>query len=282
MAKDNKKYDKLNIEKINLSLQAGMFNQRIIYEYIISSTNSLSKELACNGYPEGTVVIAEAQTAGRGRLGRAWESPSGKGIWMSFILRPDIMASEAPFITIITALSCAKALERVIGISPGIKWPNDIIYNKLKVCGILTELGLDSKMSKINFIVLGIGINVNIDVSDFPDELKDKAVSLKNIVGKKVNREAVIIEILNIFYDLYSAAVKSSFNNDFRKELIGEYTKYSITIGQAIKVMGADGEKEREAVGITNEGELIVINSHGVEERINSGEVSIRGINGYI
>lgn len=270
----------LNIEAIESKLVDTIFNRKIIYEQVVSSTNIIAKEIALKGYPEGTIVIAETQIAGRGRLGRKWESPSGTGIWLSLILRPDIMPVQAPFITLITALSITKALNEVMGLSPGIKWPNDIIYNNLKVCGILTEM--DAQTDKVNFVIVGIGINVNNDLEDFQTDIRYKATSLKEVKGKRVSREKLIIGVLKSFEQIYDKALSCGIDERFKRRILDEYIKYSITIGNRVKVIGIKGEKEGRAVDVTGEGELVIITSDGKEEIINSGEVSVRGINGYI
>ncbi len=261
-------------EEIQAELATGVFGREMIYMDTVSSTNTVAKEKAAENYPEGTVVIANHQTAGKGRLGRKWESARGTGIWMSVILRPDITPAQAPLITIFAALAVARALEQVTGVRPGVKWPNDIVYHKAKVCGILTEMS--AEIEQVNYVVVGIGINVHHNIEDYPAAIRETATSLKAVTGRRFERKTIIKNVLEQFEEVYRGT------QDVKKELIEEYKKYSLTLGSMVKVTSRDSIIEGEAVEITDEGELMVRTKDGTTHTIFSGEVSVRGLYGYV
>lgn len=248
---------------------------RTIYHYdSIESTNKLAKEIAM-GEEEGTVIIAEEQTDGRGRLGRAWTSPKGSGIWMSIIIKPKIAPMDASKVTQITAASVYSAISEM-GIETNIKWPNDIVLNGKKVSGILTEM--TSEMMQINYMAIGIGINVNLDAGDIPEDIIEKATSLKIECGRKINRKELIARILNHFEYFYDKLI---LNEDI-EESITICKEKSALIGKKIRVISRGKELEREAIDLTSSGELIVKDEDGNIEKIISGEVSVRGEHGYV
>jgi len=241
--------------------------QRTYFEEI-DSTNRYVKELAAGGAPEGTVVIANKQSAGRGRLGRSFFSPEEKGIYMSILLRPDIELSKAVIITSMAAVAVARAVERISGITAQIKWVNDIFLNKKKVCGILTEAGIDAERQTLNYAVLGIGVNVG--TMDFPEDIKDIATSVSNECGFSVEKEALIDEILKELEEWYPTL----WNGEF----LAESKARSILLGKEIKVLDENalgGSYPAKAVDINELGNLI-IERDGVTQVLNSGEVSIR------
>ena len=234
----------------------------------MDSTNRYVKELAAAGAPEGTVVIANKQSAGRGRLGRSFFSPEEKGIYMSILLRPDIELSRAVLITSMAAVAVARAVERVSGIRAQIKWVNDIFLNKKKVCGILTEAGIDAERQKLNYAVLGIGVNVG--TMEFPEELKKIATSVSNECGFDVKKEVLIDEILKELEQWYPTLWNGGF--------LAESKERSILLGREITVIDETvpgGSYPAKAVDINELGNLI-IERDGVMQVLNSGEVSIR------
>ncbi|KNF07823.1 bifunctional ligase/repressor BirA [Gottschalkia purinilytica] len=267
--------DIVTYEEIKPFLNTKNIGKKIIHFDSINSTNIKGKALADNGEEEGVVVIAEEQTGGKGRLGRNWVSPKGKGIWMSIILRPNIDPMDATKITQIAAASVYTGLEE-IGIESHIKWPNDIVLNGKKICGILTEMS--GEMIKINYLVVGIGINANIDYNDFPKEVREKATSIKEELGKEVSRKQIIGNILNNFEKLYNEFLEKG-NIESSIKICRDR---SILIGKKIKIISKGKEIERLAVDITDTGELIVKDNLGEITKIISGEVSVRGINGYV
>ena len=232
------------------------------------STNRYAKELAAGGAPEGTVIIADRQSAGRGRLGRSFFSPKEKGIYMSILLRPEISMERSVLITSMAAVAVARAVERVSGIPVQIKWVNDIFLNKKKVCGILTEAGIDAERQTLNYAVLGIGVNVG--TMDFPEDIKDIATSVSNECGFSVEKEALIDEILKELEEWYPTL----WNGEF----LAESKARSILLGKEIKVLDENalgGSYPAKAVDINELGNLI-IERDGVTQVLNSGEVSIR------
>ncbi len=268
--------DVLNQHALQLELHTKIMGKRIVHYDSIDSTNTMAKRIAAEGAEEGTIVIAEEQTGGRGRLGRQWVSPKGTGIWMSLVLRPPIEPADAAKITQIAAAAVAVALQNVTGCEAGIKWPNDIIINKKKVCGILTEMG--AELGSVNYIVVGIGINANVDVALFPEEVKKIATSVKDCAGKSVSRKEIVLEILKEFEDLYMDFIHTK---SVRRSV--EICKAnSVTLGNMVKIINRDQTMIAEAVDLTEEGELMVRNQEGQLEKIISGEVSVRGISDYV
>lgn len=264
------------MKKIDLKsyLTTNFIGRSIEYHESISSTNTRAKEVA-ESVDEGTVVIAEEQTMGKGRLGRNWTSPKGKGLWFSLVLKPGLEVERLPKITLIGAAAVYKAL-RGMGIKSHIKWPNDIVIDGKKVCGILTEMIFKNKNTY--YVIVGIGINVNLDKKDFTEELKNKATSLKLVKGQKIDRIRLLAHVLNNFEKLYipfkergdiSEAIKISREN-------------SILTGREVKIIRASEKKVGKVLDIDNEGQLVVKYKDGKIEAIFSGEVSIRGMEGYL
>jgi BirA family biotin operon repressor/biotin-[acetyl-CoA-carboxylase] ligase len=266
--------DKLTFEEIESFLSTKYIGKNIIYYESIGSTNSKAKELAERGLEHGTVIISEEQTTGRGRLGRDWVSPKYKGIWMSTILRPNITTQNISQITLIGAAAVQKAISKM-GIKAGIKWPNDIVLNCKKVCGILTEMS--GEIDHINYLIMGIGINVNLEEEDIPKELKNVATSLLIESGKYIDRKVLLANVLNIFEELYSDFIL----NGNIKETIEICRENSMLIGSEIQLINRGKVTIAKAINISDSGELVIENHSGNLEYIVSGEVSIRGIHGY-
>lgn len=239
----------------------------------LESTNDKAKEIA-RDEKEGTVIIAKEQTKGRGRLGRTWHSPRGKSILMSIILKPNMEPKDMQKIVLIGAAAVNMALKD-IGIESQIKWPNDIIVQGKKVCGILTEMS--SNFNGLNYVIIGIGININQDIEDIPKELKEKSTSLKLIKNKEIHKEELLQILLNRFKELYMPFK----NHGDIKGVIDICGKNSAIIGKNILVIQGDNIRKGKALDINMEGELLVEFSEGIE-RVYSGEVSIRGLEGYI
>jgi BirA family transcriptional regulator, biotin operon repressor / biotin---[acetyl-CoA-carboxylase] ligase len=267
--------DLLTYEELSPILNNKIIGKSIIYLDSVDSTNTYAKRLAAEGAEEGTVVISEEQTSGRGRLGREWISPKYKGIWMSIILRPDMEPMSVPGITQVAAAAVSKAL-RSLGVKAYIKWPNDIILNYKKICGILTEMS--GEINKVNYVIVGIGINVNTEEWEFPEEVKDTATSLKIEQGVGIERKRLAAKILDDFKELYEEIVmKNSI-----KTSIEICRKYSILIDKEVKIINRGNEAIAKAIGLSEDGKLIVKYKDGKIDEIISGEVSIRGINGYV
>ena len=246
----------------------------ILYFDSIDSTNTKAQELAEKGYPSGTLVVADKQIAGKGRRGRNWESPSGCGIFMTLMLKPDINPNNASMLTLVSALAVAKALADITGKDAKIKWPNDIVIDGRKVCGILTEMS--AQFDYINNIVIGIGINVNN--SSFSEEISATASSLRLLSGGKKYRRAEIIEkIMEYFEKYYSIFLET----EDLSALVNEYDAMLVNMKKQVKVLDPKEPFEGKAMGITKTGELIV-DTWESRKLVSSGEVSVRGIYGYV
>ncbi len=265
--------DLISAEEVKNSLKTKILGSHIKYFTSTDSTNNQAKKLALEGAPDGTIVISEEQNGGRGRLSRAFYSPKYKGIWFSVILRPKFLPQEAPKCTLLAAVAIAKAIREVTDIKVGIKWPNDILYDNKKLVGILTEM--NAEMDCVNYIVIGMGINVNISRDEMPDNIKDIATSLSQIAGKNISRLKLISRIIYHLEQLYITAQEKGFTPIF-----DEWRRYSITLNQHIKVIGI-GENESfegTAVDIDSDGALL-INTDGQIKRVLAGDVSIRPVN---
>lgn len=252
----------------------GFFGEKVIYFDEIDSTNSEVKRQAKAGAGHGLVVIAQKQNAGRGRLGRSWSSPKGTGLWMSFLLKPDIEAENASMLTIVAAMAAQQAIESVTGLSALIKWPNDIVVNGKKICGILTEMVTEG--IQIKYVVVGVGINVN--TYEFPEEIKETASSLKIESGKEVSKEELFASFGQHFEKYYEKFI-SCKNLSL---IMDEYNTNLANKGREVKIIDGDEERICTAIGINEIGELMVKNSEGHVDIVRSGEVSVRGLYGYV
>ncbi len=265
--------EKLLPMDIKARLEAHNFGGNILHFESIDSTNNHAKKIAYE-VPEGTIVISEEQQAGRGRMGKGWSSPKGEGIWMSIILKPMIPPTEASMLTQVAAAAVCKAIREATGLPALIKWPNDIVVNGKKVCGILTEMA--GELNEVSYIIVGIGINVNI--SYFPEELRLNATSLLLENKEKINRNYLTALIINKFAALYSAFIEErNFNLS-----LDICRVYSAVIGKTIYLVRGEERQQVLALDITDEGLLKIRQSNGEETTIISGEVSIRGEEGYI
>lgn len=261
---------KRELESIRKTQWAGC---EIFYFPSIDSTNTKANQLAEEGYPTGTLVVAERQESGKGRRGRNWASPEGNGIFMTLILKPEIDPNNASMLTLVAALAVSKAITKCTGRPAGIKWPNDIVMNGKKVCGILTEMS--AQFDYVNHIVIGIGINVHNE--SFPEELSHMATSLYLESKEHFNRAALIEEILEQFEDYYAVYLKT-------EDLSGLVKEYDISLvnrNQQVKVLDPKEPFEGKAMGITPRGELIV-DTWESRKLVYAGEVSVRGIYGYV
>lgn len=265
--------DLLTSDELALGISTRYLGHRVFCFESIGSTNNYIKEHA-DEFPDGTLVVSEEQKSGRGRLGREWTSPSGKGIWMSLLLKPGISPQDAPKITQIAAAALVEALNDLYGLDVKVKWPNDIVVNGRKVCGILTEMG--AELGRVSHIVLGIGINANMDA--FAGELADKATSLKIEIGEAVDRKKLLFHFLNCLERLLDLFFE---DGDFEKAL-NICRKHSAVIGKKIWIKEKNSSVEVLATGINDSGELVVQYEDGSEKAILSGEVSIRSEDGYI
>lgn len=247
--------------------------QEILYFPVVDSTNTKAKQLAEEGYPSGTLVIAEQQDAGRGRRGRSWESKRGTGIFMTLMLKPDINPNNASMLTLVAALAVSAAITKKTGRPAGIKWPNDIVMNGKKVCGILTEMS--AQFDYVNHIVIGIGINIHNEA--FPEEIAHMATSLYIETKEHFNRASLVEEILEQFENYYEVYLKT----EDLSGLVKEYNSHLVNMHQIVKVLDPKEPFEGKAMGITARGELIV-DTWESRKLVSAGEVSVRGIYGYV
>lgn len=266
--------DVLSKEEIESQMQTDCFGKHVVYYEETDSTNTRVKRLAEQGERQGTLVVADRQSAGKGRRGRGWESPKGENIYMSLLLRPEIEPSKAPMLTLVMAYSAALAIREQEGLEVGIKWPNDLVAGTKKICGILTEM--NAEIDYINYVVIGVGINVN--VRNFPEELREKATSLLNENGKEVRRAVLIAKIMRLFEQNYERFLKEQ-NLAFLQET---YNQLLVSRGREVTVLEPGHEYRAHAIGINDTGELLVRKEDGKEEAVFAGEVSVRGIYGYV
>jgi len=248
--------DILNTFEIKYGLNTKYIGSEIHCFNTIDSTNTYAKKIANEGCKDGTLVIAETQTAGKGRLGRTWKSKSKKGIWMSIVLKPEILPSRIQIITLAASVAVVHGIKKVTGISTGIKWPNDIISDGKKVCGILTEMS--SEPDRVNYIVVGIGINVNHDAADFDDEIRHRAVSLKmlksvysDVPVENIRRSDLIKAVISELEQLYE-----DIKNGRTKDVLNHWRRASLTLGKEIKVFSGGCEYRGTALDITDDGKL--------------------------
>ena len=235
----------------------------------VQSTNTVAKFLAKNGAENGTVVISERQTDARGRSGKAWASPIG-GIWLSLIVKPNVDYSKLPMITIGTGVAVAKAIERTGIKSAEIKWPNDIIIHDKKVCGILTEAV--TTFNTIDSVIIGVGIDANIDIADFPEELQDGTTTLSDELGRKEDENVLIKLFLEEF-----EKIGETFNNGDYESILKDWRKRSYSVGKIVEVREPFNKNyDAYVVGIGKEGALIVEKIDGTLEKVISGECIIK------
>ena len=246
----------------------------VVYFPQTDSTNLQAKAAGEAGSPHGSLFVTDRQSAGRGRRGRAWESPGGENIYMTLLLRPEFPPERASMLTLVMALAAAEGIETVCGGEVGIKWPNDLVLKGKKICGILTEMS--AEVDYIHYVVIGVGINVNQET--FPEEIRETATSLRLETGKKVIRGELITEILKRFEENYEIFAGT-------RDLSGLQEAYSrrlVNRDREVKVLDPAGAYEAHALGIDERGELIVRTREGETRKVFAGEVSVRGIYGYV
>lgn len=254
--------------------KSNWIGKEIVHKEITGSTNSDIKELAMNGAEEGTVVRADMQTAGRGRRGRNWVSEKGDSLLFSVLLRPDIDPDKASRITLLMALAVVKRLREQYGLEAAIKWPNDIVIHGKKVCGILTELHPDTDGTF--FVIVGCGINVG--QKRIPDELQEIATSLALEGGSVIATEELLAEILSEFERYYDRFLQVETLEAFTDE----YNTWLISLNKEVRVLDPKGEFNGISKGINNKGELLVELPDGILTEVYAGEVSVRGLYGYV
>jgi BirA family transcriptional regulator, biotin operon repressor / biotin---[acetyl-CoA-carboxylase] ligase len=233
-----------------------------------TSTNDVMEKLARDGVKEGVVVFAESQTKGRGRLGRHWVSPARKGLWFSVLLRPQLRPQAATQLTVASATALRRALASHTGLQPEIKWPNDILLEGRKVAGILTEL--NAELDLVKYLILGIGVDVNLNPGDFPAELRKSATSLKVALGKPVDRAELAVAILRELDHEYRRVTEGAF-----AAVADEWEAHCTTIGQEVVIRVGPREIRGRAESLGDDGALLLRTEHGHLEQIVGGEVRL-------
>lgn len=262
--------DIISVEQITSGLVTKQIGHHIHAYDVVETTQRLAHEAAAQGAVEGTIVIADQQKVGKGRMGRPWHSPKGTGIWMSLIIRPDISLASAPQLTLLTAVAMSKAIETLLGnIKVQIKWPNDLFVNGKKICGILTELNAEE--NRVNYLVIGTGINVNHLMSDFPEELHGIATSLRIESGTALKRAELVQAYCRSFEREYQFYLANGFER-IRKE----WEDSSYTLGRIVKVYNHQHEIEGRAVGLDTDGALLVEDVLGQRHKVYSADLDYR------
>lgn len=273
---------RLNAYEIACGLNTSIVGREVLYFDSLDSTNNYARKLAAEGCSDGISIIAGQQTAGKGRLGRSWISPPDKGIYISIVLKPPLAPAETPIFTLAAAVAVANAISEATGMEAGIKWPNDLIIEGRKVCGILLEMS--SEADRVNYIILGIGINYSQNKEDFPEELRNRAISLKaaaisridNIgvtVGPGFSRLSVVRSILRELDDVTQLVI-----TDNNAKVLEMWRNKSVTLGREVSFKIKDTEYTGTAADITADGRLLVACHDGIRRELLSGEVSVRGL----
>lgn len=255
--------------EISKELKTAYIGKKLYVYDEVSSTNTIAKFLSMQNDENGTVIISEKQTLGKGRTGKDWESPLG-GIWLSIIIKPNVNQSKFPLITLATGVAVAKALEKIGVENPEIKWPNDIMIKGKKVCGILTESV--AILDKIENVIIGVGIDANLESSKFPDELQKITTTLKDELGKECDEHLLIKTFLEEF-----ELINELFNREDYEAILKEWRKRSYSIGKTVEVRKPfDTPFDAYVIGINEEGALIVEKIDGTLEKVISGECIIK------
>ncbi|UAL50788.1 MULTISPECIES: biotin--[acetyl-CoA-carboxylase] ligase [Metabacillus] len=263
------KPDKISGNEIQLGLKTEFMGRHIHFEEVLSSTQKIAHTLAGDGAKEGTIVVADQQTSGRGRLARAWYSPKQTGIWMSMILRPKIPINKTPQLTLLTAVALIQAIEEVTGLTPEIKWPNDILINGKKIVGILTEL--QAEADRVHSVIIGVGMNVNHTLDQFPEELQATATSIAAETGEQADRAQVIQAIMMNFEKLYTSYLVHGF-----KPVKLLWESYAISLNKNLIARTLQGTIRGRAIGIDDEGVLLLETNEGNIEKIYSADIEIQ------
>lgn len=251
------------------------WKQQLLFFPQIDSTNDRLKLLARQGAPHGTALVADLQTGGHGRLGRSFHSPGGMGIYLSILLRPNCPPQKLMHLTCAAADAMCQALEAACGLHAGIKWTNDLVYGKRKLGGILTELGLGPK-GTAEYAIIGIGINCCQQEQDFPEEIRSIAASLSMVTGRETDRAALAAAMLEALHRMDAGLFTE------KEAMLDRYRKNCITLGREISLVRGEEVRHGTALTVDDQGALIVRFRDGHEEAVNSGEVSVRGMYGYI
>ena len=266
--------DILSENELSSIRKTDWIGKKIYYYDETDSTNVRASRLAEEGAEHGTLVVADQQDAGKGRRGRGWSSLPGTGIFMTLILKPELNPSNASMLTLVAAMAVAKGITRCTGMEAKIKWPNDIVYQGKKLCGILTEMS--AELDCIHYVVIGIGINVN--TTEFADEIKETASSLFVETGKNIKRSRIVA----LFAEEFTKYYQKFLNTGDLSGLVQDYNEMLINAGRQVRICDAKEEFTGVAAGIDSHGKLLVTKEDGTQAVISAGEVSVRGLYGYV
>lgn len=266
--------DKITEEEVASRMETEWAGKKVVFLEQVDSTNTYAKKIAEEGAPSGTLVVTENQYGGRGRRGRTWLNPPGSSVAMTLIVRPELAPNHASMMTLVMGIAVARACEQMTGIETKIKWPNDIVADGKKICGILTEMSADP--DAIHYVVIGAGINVNLQ--EIPEELKTAATSLQILTGKKFHRAELISRCMKEFERCYGIFLKT----EDMTWLMDEYNEILINRDKRVCVLEPKGQYTGTALGINKNGELIVRKDDGEIVSVYAGEVSVRGVYGYV
>jgi BirA family biotin operon repressor/biotin-[acetyl-CoA-carboxylase] ligase len=258
---------KLNVDRLQEGLRTKRLGRSVFFSNQVGSTNEWAKELASYGAAEGTVAVAETQTCGRGRLGREWVSPKG-GLWFSVVLRPELKPVETVGLVFVAGLAVTEVLRELYGLEAETKWPNDVLVNGKKICGILTEANTTGE--KVNYVIAGVGVNVNFDVVKvFSEELRKAAVSVENVLGKKVRLEELFRALLEKLENFCELFMNEGFNS-----ILVEWKKYARFLGCQVEVMSGTEKWVGLALDVDVDGSLILRLEDGTVKRVFVGDVT--------
>lgn len=248
----------------------------IRFQEDVDSTNTRLKLSASQGAPHGSVLIADHQTGGRGRRGRSFASPPNMGIYLSALLRPQCRPEDLMHLTCAVAEAMVQAIEDAAGFRPGIKWTNDLVSGTRKLTGILTELSLEAESGCVNYAVIGIGVNCRQELSDFPEELQEMAGSLHMVTGGPIDRNKLAAAMVRRLYEMDQNLLSD------KAAILDAYRRDCITLGQDIVLLQGEEKRYGKALDIDSDGALVVAFTDGTVGTVNSGEVSVRGMYGYV
>ncbi|MCI8687837.1 MAG: biotin--[acetyl-CoA-carboxylase] ligase [Lawsonibacter sp.] len=268
--------DRLRVGELFGLLSDARVGSQLMCLDVVDSTNTECKRQAMSGAQEGLVVTAEEQTGGRGRRGRGFQSPKGKGLYLSALFRPDLEPGQVSDFTAWVAVAVCDGIEACCGIRPQIKWTNDIILNGKKLVGILTELSLVSETNTLDYMVTGIGVNVNQAVEDFSPEIQEMATSLSMVLGRPVRRADLAAQIILALDRMYAGYPED------RAEYLKKYRAGCITTGHQVQLITPAARRQAFALEIDDDFNLVVELYNGKRETISAGEVSVRGMYGYV
>ena len=266
--------DSVAAVEVSSLMETDVIGRDVRYMETIDSTNLYARRLGEDGAAEGVLVDADEQTAGKGRSGRHWTTPPGSAIAMSVLLRPRIAPERISMVTLVMGLAVAKAVRELYGLDALITWPNDVVVNGKKICGILTEMS--AELMAVNYIVIGVGINSNM--KEFPAEIRTTATSIALELGRDVSRARLIAEVMKHFETLYRSFLETSDLSG----ILSDYNAILVNIGRRVRVLEPGNEYSAQALGIDRNGRLLVRTDEGTVRDVYAGEVSVRGIYGYV